>query len=139
MNLRHRRWLRQANGPLPEPLPKIRKGCCPSYKTVCLSCCNQEHGVWLNRWDWKHRPTLYHELAHWFDYRHLQDADREVLKAHFGWPDLPWWWEASPETEWTQPNCERFAKVYTHMLLHPRQHKWLRGTLREVKRRGLES
>ena len=135
MSLKHRLWLRQANGPLPDPLPPIRKGCCPSYKR-CLSCCNHPNAIYLSRWDWKHQPTFYHELGHWFDYQHLSEDDRQEIRARYGWPVGAWWWEENPETAWNEPNCERFAKAYTRMLLHPRDYKWLRRKLRKAKERA---
>lgn len=129
MTLRHRLWVRQANGPLPDPIPPIRKGCCPG-EPFCWSCCDHPNAVYLNKWDWKHRPTLYHELVHWFDFQYLTDADREEIRLHYGWPAMAWWHEAGQKID---PNCERLARVGTQMLLHPRRHKWLRRFLRGVR------
>jgi len=131
MTLRHRRWTRQANGPLPDPPPKIIKGCCPSYIPHCLSCCNHPNAIYLNKWDWKHRPTLYHELVHWFDYQYLTDADREEIRRHYGWPEMSWWHQTPSDA--IDPNCERLARAGTRMYLHPRQYKWLRRKFRAAK------
>lgn len=137
MSLRHRRWVRLANGPVPDPLPRVEKGCCPGYEKRQLSCCKYPEAIYLNRWDWKHRPTFYHELVHWFDRQYLTPDDREEIRQHFGWPRVSWWWVTDPQKNdgSYRPNCERLAGAGVWMYLHPKEHKWLRRRLRAAKER----
>ena len=136
MSLRHRLWYRLANGPLPDPLPRIVKGPCPRYTRV-WSCCNHPDAIYLIPSEWKHRGILYHETGHWFDFQYLTDEDREEIRAHFGWPKTAWWYvNEDPLRTPRDPNCERFARTYEEVLLHPRERKWLRRKLRQVKERA---
>ena len=127
--LHHERFLAQANGPLPHPLPRIRFGPCPPYRQ--FSGCDYPNAIWLNRWDWLKRRPLYHELTHWVDMQYLSDADREVIRQRYGWPDVAWWWADTPERQGLEPNCERLAWLGVEMYLHPRKCRWLRSFLRE--------
>lgn len=140
MNVRHRRWYRQANGPLPDPLPTILRGVCPGYEKRRLSCTDYPTAIYLNRWDvWKRR-VLYHETTHWFDMQYLTNQDREDIRAHYSWPLLPWWYQVSPEKlEAYDPNCERLAWAGEEMYLHPRKYRWLRQKMRACKQRGTVS
>jgi hypothetical protein len=118
---------------MPDPIPPIRRGPCPDYLPQQFSCCDHPRNVWLNRWDWKHRPTLYHELTHWFDFQYLTPEDREEIRLHFGWPELPWWHYPGEKQD---PLCEYLARVGTRMYLHPNQYRWLRRKFRAAKARG---
>lgn len=136
----HTRWFRDANGPLPEPLPRVVYGCCPGYEKQRLSCTDYPEAIHLNRWDYaplpRNRRVLYHELTHWFDMQYLSDLDREEIRFRYGWPRLPWWYSESPETTETfDPNCERLAWAGEEMYLHPRRYRWLRQKFRDCKNR----
>lgn len=136
MNPRHRLWLRQANGPLPDPLPRFIKGGCPDYPEIELSCSSYPTAIYLNRWDWKHRPTFLHEVVHWFDSQYFTDRDREEIRVRYHWPNVRWTWDGwSPLRSHQEPNCERLAKVGVDMFLHPARFKWLRQKFREAKGR----
>ena len=137
----HRRWIRLANGPLPDPLPVIRRGVCPGYEKRKLSCTDWPRVIWLNRWDFlplpRNRRTLYHEFTHWFDMQYLIPEDREQIRLRYGWPDLPWWYtEKGPqELEEYDPLCEWLAMAGEEMYLHPRKYRWLRSLFRLAKGR----
>ena len=139
MNVFHRYWFKRANGPLPDPLPRIVKGKCPGYGGRVWSCCNHPDAIYLIRSEWRNKEILYHETGHWFDFQYLTDQDREEIRARFAWPRTPWCYlpgEDPIKDGCREPNCERFARAYEDVLLHPRKHKWLRRKLRAAKARA---